>query len=226
METMRVSRQRFQWGLYLLGYAFFAMQLPAAYKVVLQDGTVFEARSKPISMQGSYWLSAPDGRFLMIPLEQVDIDATKAANRSVETAARPKVITNEDMSPRPPEPALGGIPATGPAPQSAREPVDRQESPTPPLSEAYWREAAGVLRQQITETDAMLASLKAEIEKEEPYCGTGLEVLEVEECTLLPARDRGPELRAVEARKKALEAEFELLEERGRKAGALPGWFR
>ena len=221
MQSFRSLGRSYQWVLCLLWYGFFAVQVPAAYRVILKNGTVLEARSKPINMHGSYEFTASDGQFHAIPLERVDVDGTKAANDSSETATGPKVFTNEDFPSRPPEPDRG-LSAQAP------EPIDLEGRESPPLSgEAYWREEARELREQIEEADAQMASLAALIEKE-VWCG----VEWYEECYSLgrfldvSAEKHGAEHRALGARKKALENEFEQLVERDRKAGALPGWFR
>ena len=219
MKPFRFSRWRFRLALYLLCCVFFVSQVPAAYRIVLKDGTVLEGKSKPISMGGSYLFTAPDGRSLVIPLEQVDADTTKAANSFAETTTKPKVFTNDDLPSRPPAPAN----ALTPAPASAQKLSDqKQEVPkdkenAPLTGEAYWREETRKLQRQIAEVDGIISTLKDAI----PYCSPLLDTA----CVLL-GPDRGQEMREAEAKKRALEAEFELLLERGRKAGAPPGWFR
>ena len=220
MKPFRFSRWRFRLVLYLLCCVVFVSQVTAAYRIVLKDGTVLEGKSKPVSMNGRYLFTAPDGRSLVIPLEQVDADATKAANSFAETTTKRKVFTNDDLPSRQLAPAN----ALTPAPASAQKLSDqKQEVPkdkenVPLTGEVYWREETRKLQRQIAEVDGIISTLKDAIEK---YCSF------VEgACALLGPLGPGAEMRAAEAKKKELEAEFELLLERGRKAGAPPGWFR
>jgi hypothetical protein len=87
--------------------------------------------------------------------------------------------------------------------------------------EAYWRAEAGKIRVQIEAVDAQIAGVKETIAK----MGSA-DVRYAAQQDVFYIKDREAELKALEARKAALESEFALLEERGRKAGAQPGWFR
>lgn len=208
MQTFRCPRRSFQWVLYVLWYGFFALQVPAAYRIILKDGTVLEARSMPINMLGSYEFIASGGQFRTIPLERVDIEGTKAANDSADTTTTPTVFTNEDFPSRPPEPDRS-------LSAHASESPDRGTGESLALSgEAYWREEARKVREKMEEADAEIASLSARIQKGECPPATDTE------CYLVRS------IRFLEARKKDLEDELAQLAERGRKARALPGWFR
>jgi DNA repair exonuclease SbcCD ATPase subunit len=136
-----------------------------------------------------------------------------AAEGATKKAVR--VYTNEDLdryAGRREEPSVAGLPA--PAPPEPDRPPER--------GERYWRheaervrERTGVLRAEVDLLRARLTALR-EASRTRP----------------LVSRRRGDEpntaelesrLRALQARIGALQAD---LEERARRAGALPGWLR
>lgn len=224
MWYFKASKRRL--ALVLVFLFFVAMTMPAwtAYKVILKDGTVMEAKSKPISMEGNYRFTGTDNQFYVLPVEQVDQDATKTANASNQASQKPKVITNEDMPSSPRESRTTADTAepitaeekTGPY-ESAAE--SRENSAKP--REVYWRGEARKIRAQIEEVDRQIATVKETIQKlgssvqscpaGDPYCYIA---------------DRTDEIEKLESLKKSLEKDFAALEEEGRKAGAEPGWFR
>ena len=58
--------------------------LCANYKVVLKDGRVLEARTKPVSMEGHYRFTDTQNRFQAIAVELVDQKATQTSNSGIE----------------------------------------------------------------------------------------------------------------------------------------------
>lgn len=56
----------------------------ASYKVVLKDGSVVEAMSKPVSMDRQYIIRTTDNKTYTLPLSQVNLDATEAANQPLQ----------------------------------------------------------------------------------------------------------------------------------------------
>ena len=63
--------------------AIFNTQLSAlaSYKVILKDGTVVEAMSKPVSMDDQYIIRTTDNKTYSIHLYQVNLAATEGANQ-------------------------------------------------------------------------------------------------------------------------------------------------
>jgi hypothetical protein len=183
------------------------------YKVILKDGTVMESRIKPVSMQGDYRFTGADSRFYVIPADQVDQEATRAANATSDSSGKPKVFTNEDVSTgtsaAAPRPADDPVESTAPGERSSAD------------MESFWRGEANKLQAQITEVDRQIATIEGLVAQQgfqvlscppgDPYCYTS---------------DRTNEIKRLQATKQQLEQDFAALEERGRKAGALPGWFR
>lgn len=53
----------------------------ASYKVVLKDGTVVEAMSKPVSMDRQYIIRTTDNKTYAVPLGEVNLEATEATNQ-------------------------------------------------------------------------------------------------------------------------------------------------
>ena len=53
----------------------------ASYKVVLKDGTVVEAMSKPVSMDSQYIIRTIDNKTYAVPRSQVNLEATEATNQ-------------------------------------------------------------------------------------------------------------------------------------------------
>ena len=57
---------------------FWPSDLLANYKVVLKDGRVLEARSKPVSMEGHYRFTDTNNQFQSISIQLVDLTATQS----------------------------------------------------------------------------------------------------------------------------------------------------
>jgi len=74
----------------------------APYKIILKSGTVIQAKTKMVSMEGFFRFTDLDNRFRSIPVGQVDLHATEEANAvdHLKTdSARPvqKRFTNENL---------------------------------------------------------------------------------------------------------------------------------
>lgn len=192
----------------------------AAYKVVLKDGTLIEAKAKPALMEGIYRFTGTDGKSRTIPMDQVNQEATKAANDSESASQKPRVITNEDV------PSAGAssraAQPSNAVPSGASTPGKAEPDKSAQGSEQFWRGEAAKIRSQIAAVDAQIARVKEEIAQmgasSVSYSGPQENVYLV--------KDRESEVRAYEAQKKTLQDQFAELEDRGRKAGASPGWFR
>jgi thiol-disulfide isomerase/thioredoxin len=57
---------------------FLSAQAP--YKIILKSGTVIQAKTKMVSMEGFFRFTDLDNRFRSIPVDQVDLHATEEAN--------------------------------------------------------------------------------------------------------------------------------------------------
>lgn len=57
----------------------------ASYKVILKDGTVVEAMSKPVSMDDQYLIRTIDNKIYSVPLYQVNLAATEVANQPTQS---------------------------------------------------------------------------------------------------------------------------------------------
>ena len=91
-------------------------------------------------------------------------------------------------------------------------------------NEEYWRAEARKILGQTEQADQQIANLKEIIKEQgasDVSCPEGNSPQQP--CVMI---DRLGELMAREAEKKKLEEDLGALEERGRKAGAQPGWFR
>ena len=77
---------------------FWPSEFLASYKVVLKDGRVLEARTKPVSMEGHYRFTDSNNQFQSIPIQLVDLAATQSLNAREEPKSTPsRVLTNEDL---------------------------------------------------------------------------------------------------------------------------------
>ena len=202
----------------------------ASYKVVMKDGRTFEARNRPVSMEGQYRFTSMDGKFCVFPLSQVDLKATETTNQSHPTAPPPaKRYTNEDLT------ALGNSALTqekssanstqqGGAAKEA-SPIDKAQFPEKVRDESYWRKRAKLLKDQIAAVDKQIENLNQKISEKKsegiiygmgtytPYLVAGLNNLQ-------------DQLFALQKEKDKLQKEYGDLEEEARKAGAMPGWLR
>ncbi len=89
--------------------------------------------------------------------------------------------------------------------------------------EAYWRKRARELLDRIAATDQQIAKVKNDIRK---YGNGGFDVTTGLKNNIAYINDRNGQVQELEKRKADLEKKLDLLQEEGRKAGALPDWFR
>ena len=68
---------------------FWSSNFLASYKVVLKDGRVLEARSKPVSMEGHYRFTDTNNQFQSISIQLVDLAATQSLNAKTEPKPAP-----------------------------------------------------------------------------------------------------------------------------------------
>jgi hypothetical protein len=195
----------------------------AAYKVVFKNGSIIEARAKPISMEGQYRFTGTNGQFYSVPLELLDLKRTQSAN---QPSLAPKKYTNEDLAGKDASTISGERPAVpGITDGNKRNATHSIRAPIPsssPRGEEYWRNRAREIQDRLGSVDKQIQELQAKIrdgKSEGVKVGMG---------TYTPYMMVGFEnqLGALEKDKGRLQKEFAALEEEARKAGALPGWLR
>jgi hypothetical protein len=207
-------------GLLFLGMTlgFWSSDFLASYKVVLKDGRVIEARTKPVSMEGRYRFTDSNNQFQSISIQLVDVTATQSLNTTEEPkSTHARVLTNEDL-----------------AKQTATKPVNTVgTSPKPPKKnpgtaagskkgEAYWRSRAKQIRDEIEGVDQQIKALN---EKTQAGKSDGIKIgFETYNSVIYAGFES--QLKELERQKEKLQKEMTALEEEARQGGALPGWLR
>ena len=199
---------------------FWSFDLLASYKVVLKDGRILEARSKPVSMEGHYRFTDINNQFQSISIQLVDLSATQSLNFRAEPKSAPaRVLTNEDLT-------------TGK--QTDTRPVNTIGSPSKPdaknastaagpkKGEAYWKGRAKQIRDEIESTDKQIKALN---EKAQTGKSDGIKI-GFETYNSVIYADFESQLKELERQKEKLQKMMTALEEEARKSGALPGWLR
>jgi septal ring factor EnvC (AmiA/AmiB activator) len=146
------------------------------------------------------------------------IGASQAATRDDRPPAR--VYTNQDLERVHPYRNETGVASVPAAPSGGAEARPDPDSRARARSEAYWRREAARVRERVRALEAQAADVRASLAEREQERrtlvrrrgGSG-----TSEATL-QAR-----LSALEHRRRQLETD---LEDRARRAGALPGWLR
>jgi len=196
----------------------------ANYKVVLKDGRVLEARTKPVSMEGHYRFTDTQNRFQAIAAELVDQKATQASNSGLEDSARAaKTLTNDDISSKSPASVSLGqsAPVSSSKPGTSATRTDTAGS-TAKQGEAYWRTQATEIRDQMARMDNEIKTLN---EKTKSGKSDGVKIGFDTYNQVIYANFES-ELKELEKKKEKLQKKMMALEEEARKAGALPGWLR
>jgi len=207
-------------GLLFLGITlgFWPSDFLASYKVVLKDGRVIEALTKPVSMEGRYRFTDSNHQFQSISIQLVDVAATQSLNTGKEPKSTPaRVLTNEDLTK-----------------QTASRPVNTVgTSPKPPeknpgtaagakKGEAYWRSRAKQIRDEIESVDKQIKALN---EKTQAGKSDGIKIgFETYNSVIYAGFEN--QLKELEQQKEKLQKKMTALEEEARQGGALPGWLR
>jgi hypothetical protein len=199
---------------------FWSSDLLASYKVVLKDGRVLEARTKPVSMEGHYRFTDINNQFQSISIQLVDLSATQSLNLREEPKPIPaRVLTNEDL-------ATGKQTDTRPVNTvGASSKLDAKNSNTatgPKKGEAYWRGRAKQIRDEIESVDKQIKALN---EKAQSGKGDGIKI-GFETYNSVIYADFESQVKELERHKEKLQKMMTALEEEARKGGALPGWLR
>ncbi len=221
----RVSRSWLCW------MALFTLACPAgleaAYKVVLKDGKVLEARSKPVSMEGHLRFTDTQNQFHAIPVHLVDMNATQSQNtteRESQKSKATKVLTNEDISSKPSTATEGtrGPTASGSASQSKPEVLPGKPAPAARRDEAYWRGRAKQIRDETARVDKEIKALNDKIKSGKT---DGFKIGFETYNSVIYANFESQAKELEKQKEKLLQMMLEL-EEEARKAGAEPGWLR
>ncbi len=196
----------------------------AAYKVVLKDGRIIEAKSKPVSMEGQFRFTSTDNIFHALPVSAVDLQATEAANPSKTGTKRAnRMITNEDLKAGKKEPSSTGENSSGVKQiQPAENSEERGSSKTERRDEAYWRNRSKKLRDQIAALDSEINKIN---EKMKSGKSDGIQIGFGTYNQYMIA-DFEDQAKTLEKEKQKLLKWMTELEEEARRAGALPGWLR
>lgn len=154
-------------------------------------------------------------------------DAAHKANAAPNKPKAKHVFTNDDLS------GLGGGVSVVGSESSDRGSAVNQNSnaglqgrnaaPSGDRNEAYWRQRAQAIKDQIAAVDQQIDKVKQEIAKSGPASfdpTTGLTQ------NVIVLHDRNAELQRLQDQKQRFEKQLDDLTDEGRKAGADPGWFR
>ncbi|MEW5977210.1 MAG: hypothetical protein AB1898_15580 [Acidobacteriota bacterium] len=193
----------------------------AEYQVVLKNGKTLVAKSRPVSMEGNYRFTGVDGRFQVIPISEIDVSATERANLHQPPSERKGRLSNEDLPSSNEPSSKSGLPPgiqkdSAPAKNAPRKGAD------PAKGEAYWRQRAARLRQQLVDVESEIKKLD---EKMKSGKSDGIQIGFDTYNTYTIATFES-DLKRLEKEKQRLLGEMSALEEEARKAGALPGWLR
>jgi hypothetical protein len=197
---------------------FWSSDFLASYKVVLKDGRVLEARSKPVSMEGQYLFTDTNNQFQSISIQLVDLTATKSLNAKTDPKPAPaRVLTNEDIT-------VGKETATRPVNTvgTASKPETKNPSSADKKSEAYWRGRAKQIRDEVESVDKKIKALN---EKTQTGKSDGIKI-GFETYNSVIYADFESQVKELERQKEKLQKMMTALEEEARKGGALPGWLR
>lgn len=214
-------------GHLILWVAVLSLALPvvlgAAYKVVLKDGKILEARSKPISMEGHFRFTDTQNRFHAVPLHLIDLSATQALNSAEgDRPKSPKVLTNDDISSKSAVVSEDAGHRPAPLPSKPSGVTQGKSTPNQKKDEAYWRGRAKQIRDEIARVDSEIKTLD---EKTKSGKSDGIKIgLETYNSVIYANFES--QAKELEKQKTKLHQMMAALEEEARKAGALPAWLR
>lgn len=150
-------------------------------------------------------------------------DAKAAANAKAadsKAASKPPTYTNENLDGRP-------RPSAPTAYRSAVRSGSMVKSGSDGKDEGYWRRRAEPIRQQLAYSTERLNAAKKRLESLKSDEGLDVAVANGRSSAAQGERQRQASLvQELESQVQYLEQRMKNLEDEGRKAGALPGWFR
>jgi SMC interacting uncharacterized protein involved in chromosome segregation len=199
---------------------FWSSDFLASYKVVLKDGRILEARTKPVSMEGQYRFTDSNNQFQSILIQLVDLKATQSANLREEPKSIPaRVLTNEDLANGKPTDTRPVNTVGSPSKPDAK---NSSMAAGPKKGEAYWRGRAKQIRDEIENVDKQIKALN---EKAQSGKGDGIKI-GFETYNSVIYADFESQVKELERHKEKLQKMMTALEEEARKGGAMPGWLR
>jgi hypothetical protein len=152
-------------------------------------------------------------------------DAARAAKAQKDNSKAKRVYTGDDLAH-----IHGTISEVGNGSSGDRSTEDgysgaasEENQSSAANKEAFWRERARVIQDQIAAVDQQIEQKKVEISKAGPASmdpSTGLTQ------NVIIIHDRNAELKSLQDRRQNLERQLDSLADQGRRAGADPGWFR
>ncbi|HKV63582.1 MAG TPA: hypothetical protein VJO16_16875 [Candidatus Acidoferrum sp.] len=148
--------------------------------------------------------------------------ARKAKAKKPDVPPKGKVYTEDDLKGM----KGPGVSVVGDPPRKntrRSQPADDPDGDNGQNPEEYWRGRAQQFLDAIAQTDEQIAQKREEIKK---FGSGGFDVMTGRKDNIAYIHDRNAELKQLEAHKADLEKQFEELQDEGRKAGALPSWFR
>ena len=194
----------------------------AADVVVLKDGRRIESRERYVMDAGMVKFTGKDGRAYSFPLGEVDLEATRRANRVAG-----KVWTNEDL-----EKLAGGAAVSVTGSEAPSEPASRAEASAPaegakeeaapqkPKEEdpEYWRKRLEPLRKELTQIEQQLQQSRG---------GQGQAASNTLDLkTNAPGADVADTVRRLERRREEIQREITSIQEEARRLGVPPGYVR
>jgi hypothetical protein len=142
------------------------------------------------------------------------------AAADAKAASKPATYTNENLDGRP-------RPSAPTAYRTAVRSASMVKSGSDGKDEAYWRRRAEPIRQQLAYSAERLNAAKKRLESLKADEGLDVAVANGRSSAAQGERQRQASLvQELESQVQYLEQRMKNLEDEGRKAGALPGWFR
>lgn len=146
--------------------------------------------------------------------------AKAKAAADAKAASKPATYTNENLDGRP-------RPSAPTAYRTAVRSASMVKSGSDGKDEAYWRRRAEPIRQQLAYSTERLNAAKKRLESLKADEGLDVAVANGRSSAAQGERQRQASLvQELESQVQYLEQRMKNLEDEGRKAGALPGWFR
>jgi chromosome segregation ATPase len=148
-------------------------------------------------------------------------EAARKAKAKKATAAQGKVFTEDDLSGM----KKSGVSVVGVenTRRARRAPTSNGEGDDAPNTEEYWRGRSQPILDEMANIDQQIGQLKEDIKK---YGNGGFDVITGMKYNVAYVEDRNGQIQKLQKKKVDLQKQLEDLEEEGRKAGALPAWFR
>jgi hypothetical protein len=191
---------------------------PAASQAPAQPQGSSQTQSKKATQPAKTSQDDPTGKPSTVA------DAARKANAAPNKPKAKHVFTNDDLS------GLGGgVSVVGSDRGSAVNENSnaglqgRSAAPSGDRNEAYWRQRARAIKDQIEGIDQQIDKVKQEIAKSGPASFDPTTSLTQ---NVIVLHDRNADLQRLQERKQNLEKQLDDLTDEGRKAGADPGWFR